>query len=75
MTPGELYGLSICVGSPGSLCQGPGSIPSQSTMIFGGQSGNGPVPVTARSKAYVCGRSPTEIVGSYPTGGMDVCLL
>ena len=31
------------------------------------------VPVVARSKAYVCGRSPAEIVGSNPTGGMDVC--
>ena len=31
-----------------------------------------PVPVAARSKAYVCGLSP-EIVGSNPTGGMDVC--
>jgi hypothetical protein len=26
-----------------------------------------------RSKAWVCGRSPAEIVGSNPTGGMDVC--
>ena len=34
-----------------------------------------PIPVAARSKAWVCGRSPTEIVGSNPTGGMDVCLL
>ena len=34
-----------------------------------------PVPVTARSKAQVCGRSPAEIVGSNPKGGMDVCLL
>ena len=34
-----------------------------------------PVPVAARSKALVCGRSPAEIVGSNPTGGMDVCLL
>ena len=31
-------------------------------------------PVAARSKAYVCGRSPTEIVGSNPTGGHG-CLL
>ena len=22
-----------------------------------------------------CGRSPAEIVGSNPTGGMDICLL
>ena len=32
-----------------------------------------PVPAAARYK--VCGRSPAEIVGSNPTGGMDVCLL
>jgi len=31
-----------------------------------------PVPVAARSKAYVFGRSPAEIVGSNPTGGMDI---
>ena len=31
-----------------------------------------PVPVAARSKAYVCGRSPAEIVASNPTGGI-VC--
>ena len=34
-----------------------------------------PVPVAARSKAWVCGRSPAEMVGSNPTRGMDVCLL
>ena len=34
-----------------------------------------PVPVVARSKAWVCGRSPAGIVGSNPAGGMDVCLL
>jgi len=32
-----------------------------------------PVPVAARSKAWVCGRSLAEIVGSNPAGGMDVC--
>ena len=31
-----------------------------------------PVPVAARSKAWVYGRSPAEIVGSNSTGGMDV---
>ena len=36
---------------------------------------NIPIPVAARSKVYVCGRSPAETVGSNPTGGMDVCLL
>ena len=29
-----------------------------------------PVPVAARSKAYVYGRSPAEIVGTNPTGGI-----
>jgi len=37
--------------------------------------GNLPVPVAARSMAEVFGRSPTEIVGSNPTGSMDICLL
>jgi len=32
-----------------------------------------PIPVVALSEAYVCGRSPPEIVVSNPTGGMDVC--
>jgi hypothetical protein len=32
-----------------------------------------PVPVAARSKAYVCGRSPAEIVVSNSTGSIDVC--
>ena len=34
-----------------------------------------PVPASSRSKAWVWGRSPAEIVGSNPTGGMDVRLL
>jgi hypothetical protein len=34
-----------------------------------------PVPVAARSKASVYGRSPAAIMGSNPTAGMDVCLL
>jgi hypothetical protein len=34
-----------------------------------------PIPVAVRSKAWVCGRSLTRIMGSNPTGGMDVCLL
>ena len=33
-----------------------------------------PVPVAARSKAWVGGRSPAQIAGSNPAGGMDVCL-
>ena len=32
-----------------------------------------PVPVAARSKAWVCGCSPAEVVGLHPTGGMGVC--
>jgi hypothetical protein len=31
-----------------------------------------PVPVAGWSKASMCGRSPAEIVGSNPAGGMDV---
>jgi hypothetical protein len=34
-----------------------------------------PVPVAARSKAYVCDRWPAEIVGSNHTSSMDVLLL
>jgi hypothetical protein len=34
-----------------------------------------PIPVAALSKAWVCGRLLTGIVGSNPAGGMDVCLL
>ena len=34
-----------------------------------------PIPVAVRSKAGVCGRSLTRIVGSNPTGGMDVCVV
>ena len=33
------------------------------------------VPVAARSRAEVCGRSPAETLGLNPTRGMDVCLL
>jgi hypothetical protein len=28
-----------------------------------------------RSKAWVCSRSPAEIAGLNPAGGMDICLL
>jgi hypothetical protein len=31
-----------------------------------------PVPVAVRSKAWVCGRSSGEIVGSNPAGGIAV---
>ena len=34
-----------------------------------------PIPVAVRSKAWVFGRSLTRIVGSNPTGGMDVCVV
>ena len=33
------------------------------------------MPVAARSKAWVCGRSLFGIAGSNPTEGIDVCLL
>jgi len=32
-----------------------------------------PIPVAAQSKAWVCGRSPAETVGSNPADGIDVC--
>jgi len=32
---------------------------------------SGPVPVAARSKAWVCGRSPAGIAGSNPMGGHE----
>jgi hypothetical protein len=34
-----------------------------------------PIPVAVRSKAWVFGRSLTRIMGSNPTGGMDVCVV
>ena len=34
-----------------------------------------PIPVAARSKTSVCGRTLAGMVGSNPTGDMDVCLL
>jgi hypothetical protein len=33
------------------------------------------IPVAERSNARVSGRSPAEIVGSNPAGGMDVCVV
>ena len=33
-----------------------------------------PIPVAARSKAWVYIRSLAEIVGSNPAGSMDVCV-
>ena len=33
-----------------------------------------PIPVAARSKAWVYSRSLSEIVGSNPVGSMDVCV-
>jgi hypothetical protein len=32
-----------------------------------------PIPMAARSEAWVCGHSLAGIVGSNPSGGMDVC--
>ena len=33
------------------------------------------VPVAARSKAWVCVRSPVGVAGSSAAGGMDACIL
>jgi hypothetical protein len=38
-------------------------------------SAEGPIPVAARSKAWVCGRSLAGVAGLNPARGMDVCLL
>jgi len=35
---------------------------------------NMPVPMAARHKAWVCGRSLAEIVGLNPVAGMDIYL-
>jgi len=43
-------------------------------MVYGKRGACKPVPVAARSKAWVGGRSPAEIVGSNPAVGMEVCL-
>jgi len=43
--------------------------------IFSSPNTSRPISVAARPKAWVCGRSPVEIVGSKPAGDMDVCLL
>jgi hypothetical protein len=34
-----------------------------------------PIPVAARSEAWVCGGLLGGIMGSNPAGGMDICLL
>ena len=47
----------------------------QSRLKSGTLKSGMPNPAAARSKAWVCGRSLVEIVGSNPAGGMDVCLL
>ena len=43
--------------------------------IFGPKRDEMPVPVAARSKAWVCGRSLAGIVGSNPIRDMDLCKL
>ena len=42
---------------------------------FASQGWEWPIPVAARSKAWVWGRSFTGIAGSNLAGGMDVCIL
>jgi hypothetical protein len=36
---------------------------------------NAPIPIAARSKAWVCGRLISGTVGPNPAGHVDVCLL
>jgi hypothetical protein len=53
---------------PVRICSYLKSIPKYKILILVTYHPDGLVPVTARSKAYVCGSSPAEIVGSNPTG-------
>jgi hypothetical protein len=51
-------------------------VPVHAMKAYRGSTGIAPpIPMAARSKAWVCGRSLAGIVGSNPEGGMDVCLL
>ena len=50
------------------------SLGHEFTLIITSSVGYLPVPVAARSKAWVCGRSSAEIVGSNSTGGRDICI-
>jgi len=43
--------------------------------IFGRKEREMPISVAVLSKAWVCGRSPADIVGSNPAGGVNVSLL
>jgi len=48
----------------------------EATWMFRGVSAHeGPNPVYAQPKAWVCGSSLAQIAGSKPAGCMDVCLL
>jgi len=49
-----------------------GSTLLQSTKLFFEYNTDKSIPVTARSKAWVCGHSLAGNTGSKPTGGMDV---
>ena len=55
----------------GCSCCSPLKLSDNEFCIFGKHINS----TAARSKAWVCGRSPAEIVCLNPTGGMDVCLL
>jgi len=48
---------------------------TQKPHVSQGNRYKAPVPVAARSKAWVCVRSLAGIVGSNPTGGMDVSVV
>jgi hypothetical protein len=50
------------------------STPWHDKFLFGLLSRQLPIPVTAWSKAWVCGSSRAGIVGSNPAEGMDVGL-
>jgi hypothetical protein len=47
----------------------------QGTLVFITCTYTVPIPLAARSKAWVCGCSLAGIAGSNPAMGIDVCLL
>jgi hypothetical protein len=57
------------------ICYGKPPIRKNIVILLSSKSEKKSVPGAARSKVWVCGRSPAEIVGSNPAGDMVVCRL
>ena len=66
---------ALCVRFPMPHTLNEKSLQPQMQLIYSHETGLLPIPVAERSKAWVCGRSPTGIAGSNTAGDMDVCLL